>query len=97
MLRKLTIGLSVALLTAMSSVAMAKDNGNPGGGIIPGTRPGVLDRVVDATKVGLEGDVRAAKALAHGHVARAVDDAVFGAKLGVLILRGRGGGGFGNK
>jgi hypothetical protein len=98
MLRKLAIGLSVILVAATSNVAMAgPKGGGKSGGFVPSNEPGLIDRMAGATKAGLEGDVRAAKALAHGNVGRAVDDAVFGAKLGVLILTGRGGGGFGGK
>jgi hypothetical protein len=85
MLRKVVIGLLVALATATGSVAMAAP-----------AQAEALDRVLGAARAGVEGDVRAARDLAHGHVERAARDAVFGAKLGVLILTGRGGG-FGNK
>ena len=86
MLRKVLLGLSVALATVTGNLATAAS-----------AHAGALDRVTGAVKIGLEGDVRAVRDLAHGHVGRAVKDAVAGARIGALILTGHGGGGFGNK
>jgi len=86
MLRKVLLGLSVAIATATGNLAT-----------VASAQAGPLDRVAGAVRVGIEGDVRAARALAHGHVIRAAKDALFGAEIGARILTGHGGGGFGNK
>ena len=86
MLRKVVLGLSVALATATGSVAMAAS-----------AQAGPLDRVKNAVGVVIKADVRAARDLAHGDAKQAVGDVVFGAKTGALLLTGRGGGGFGNR
>jgi hypothetical protein len=92
MIRKVVLGLSVALATATGGVATAQ----------AGER---LDRVIGATKIGAQSLVRGAESFARGvktgQVRQGAKDAIkdvkFGAEIGALILTGRGGGGFGNR
>jgi len=86
MLRKVLLGLSVAIATATGNLAT-----------VASAQAGPLDRVTGAVRAGIEGDVRAARDLAHGHVKQAAEDALVGDEIGARILTGRGGGGFGNK
>ena len=86
MLRKVLLGLSVAIATATGNLAT-----------VASAQAGPLDRVTGAVRAGVEGDVRAARDLAHGHVKQAAKDALVGDEIGARILTGRGGGGFGNK
>jgi hypothetical protein len=85
MLRKLVLGLTLAIVTAMGSAVTAGS-----------AHAGALTRVKNAVRVGIEGDVRAARDLAHGNAKQAARDVVAGAEIGVSFLKG-GGGGFGNK
>ena len=86
MLRKLVLGLTLAVVTATTSVATAG-----------AAHAGALTRLKGAISANLEGDRRALHDLACGQgVGAAARDVVGGAKLGVTILRG-GGGGFGKQ
>ena len=86
MLRKLVLGLTLAGAATMGSVVTADS-----------ALAGPLTRVGGAIHANLEGDRRALHDLACGQGAgAAIRDVVGGAKLGVTVLRG-GGGGFGKQ
>ena len=86
MLRKLVLGLTLAGAATMGSVVTADS-----------AQAGPLTRVGGAIHANLEGDRRALHDLACGQGAgAAIRDVVGGAKLGVTVLRG-GGGGFGKQ
>jgi hypothetical protein len=85
MLRRLVLGLTLAVFTMMSSFAT-----------VSSAHAGPLTRVKNAVKADLEGDRRALHDLSCGRAKAAVRDVVDGARLGVTILNG-GGGGFGGE
>jgi hypothetical protein len=82
MIRKVMLGLSVALAIATGNLVAAAS-----------AQAGPLTRVKNAVHANLQGGARAVHDLACGQGARqAVRDVVDGAKLGVTFLRGGGGG-----
>jgi hypothetical protein len=93
MIRKIVLGVSLALATAMGSVLTTAS-----------AQAGPLARVIGAAGAVAKGDLKGVEDFAHGlrvgqareGAKKAVKDVIFGAQIGTAVLKGTGGGGFGN-